>query len=61
MDLTGHKNLDCIKHYARMKVRRQQSLLALDKDALSLTLIHGGKNENVHKNCTMTKNGTKNI
>ena len=46
MDLTGHKNLDCIKHYARMKIRRQRSLLALEKDAPHLRLIHGGKKSN---------------
>lgn len=42
MDLTGHKNLDCIKHYARMKPRRQRSLLALEKNAAHLKLIKGG-------------------
>ncbi len=52
MDLTGHKNLDCIKHYARMKIRRQKSLLALKKDAPHLKLIHGGKEGNIHKNYT---------
>ena len=52
MDLTGHKNLDCIKHYARMKIRRQRSLLGLEKDAAHLKLIHGGKKEDSHKNIT---------
>lgn len=49
MDLTGHKNLDCIKHYARMKVGRQRSLLDLEKGAKHLKLISGGKAGNSHK------------
>jgi hypothetical protein len=73
MDLTGHQNLECIKHYARMKIHRQRSLLAMDKEAIKLTLINGGKEENlqsekeenmldgkeknVHQNYTKGKNG----
>jgi integrase len=52
MDLTGHKNLDCIKRYAGMKIHRQRSLLALEKDADHLKLINGGKKENRHQNVT---------
>jgi hypothetical protein len=55
MDLTGHKNLDCIKHYARMKIKRQKSLLALEKDAPHLKLIEGGKEVNSHKIVTKRK------
>jgi len=55
MDLTGHQNLDCIKHYARMKIRRQKSLLALEKDAPHLKLIDGGKKASSHKNITKQK------
>lgn len=43
MDLTGHKNLDCIKNYARMKIHRQRSLLDLEKNAPHLRLIAGAK------------------
>lgn len=54
MDLTGHKNLECIKHYARMQIRRQRSLLDLEKGQPHLRLIHGGtKTEDTsHKNIT---------
>ena len=45
MDLTGHKRLECIQRYARMKVHRQKSLLGLEKDAAHLKLIHGGKKD----------------
>jgi integrase len=55
MDLTGHKNLDCIKHYARMKIRRQRSLMALEKDAPYLRLIEGGKKVDSHKIVTKPK------
>ena len=44
MDLTGHKNLSCIQKYARMKIHRQKSLLAMEKDAPHLKLIKGSKN-----------------
>lgn len=54
MDLTGHKNLDCIKHYARMKIRRQKSLLGLEKNAPHLKLIEGGKKDS-HKIVTKQK------
>jgi integrase len=56
MDLTGHKNLDCIKHYARMKISRQKSLLELEKDAPYLQLIKGGKNRDSHQIVTKAKN-----
>ena len=55
MDLTGHKNLDCIKHYARMKIKRQKSLLALEKDAPHLKIIEGGKEGDSHKIVTKRK------
>lgn len=55
LDLTGHKNLDCIKHYDRMKIRLQKSLLALEKDAPHLKLMEGGKEVNSHKIVTKRK------
>jgi len=57
MDLTGHKNLSCIKKYARMKIRRQKSLLAMEKDAPHLKLITGIKKVNSHKNITKSEMG----
>ncbi len=56
MDRTGHKNLDCIKRYARMKIHIQRSLLALEKDADHLKLINGGKKDNSHQNATNDRN-----
>jgi integrase len=61
MDLTGHQNLDYIKHYTRMKIRRQKSLLALEKDAPHLKLIDGGKKASSHQNVTNGKIGAKNF
>ena len=55
MDLTGHQNLSCIKQYARMKIRRQKSLLAMEQGAAHLKLIFGGKKFNSHKNITNEK------
>ena len=49
MNQTGHKNLDSINHYARMKIRLQRSLMALEKDAHHLKLIDGWKDVDSHK------------
>ena len=39
MSLTGHKNLQSIKHYARMNLKRQGELLSRDQIGAGLQLI----------------------
>lgn len=58
MDLTGHKNLDCIKRYARMRIRRQRSLLELEKNARHLKLIDN-TNKFRSQNAAKAKKGVK--
>lgn len=60
MDITGHKDLDCIKKYARMNVERQKSILDLEKNAPHLRLVHGPDQADDHKIVTSAKNGTNN-
>lgn len=55
MSLTGHKNLQSIKHYARMNLKRQGELLSRDQIGVGLQLIidnaakYGMENRNSHQ------------
>jgi hypothetical protein len=55
MSLTGHKNLQSIKHYARMNLKRQGELLSRDQISVGLQLIidnaakYGMENRNSHQ------------